>query len=114
MLTPRHLGALTATACLVLCLAPAAAGARGPCAPRPVRTRLVHHVAPPQKFLSALSVLRRPQTSADLQGFNLSEPALGGLIGVQGVGFSNLDHASVIEDADYIRKLGSVGGQAGA
>jgi hypothetical protein len=99
---PRHLGALTAIACLTLCLAPAPAGARGSCTVLPwVTPRLVHHVAPPQSFLSSLSVLRRPQTPADLQGFDVNEYT----VGVTG----DLPTVSVI-DADYIRSLGSVGG----
>jgi hypothetical protein len=111
--TAGQLGAFTVTACLAVCLAPAGAGARGSCASRPVRPRLVHHIAPPRNFLSSLAVLRRPQTAADLEGFNVngSFPSLvtgvvdvpGGLYPVQ------LATASVI-DADYVRKLGSVDG----
>jgi hypothetical protein len=116
MLTPRHLGALTAAACLTLCLAPAAAGARGSCAPRQVRPRLLHHVAPPQSFLSSLSVLRRPQTPADLQGsdtngFGENELLKGdGIVDVPGIEIPPLATPSFIY-ADYIRKLGSVGGE---
>jgi hypothetical protein len=100
--TPRHLGALTATACLISCLVPAGAGARGSCVSREVRSRLVHHVAPPQNFLSALSVLRRSQTPADLQGFDVNEYTVLPITG-------DLPTVSVI-DADYIRSLGVVGG----
>jgi hypothetical protein len=97
------------------CLAPVGAGARGSCASRPVIPRLVHRVAPPHSFLSSLSVLRRPQTPADLQGFDLNAgvPGLGhGVVavpGIDGMG-PQLATASVI-DADYIRRLGSVGGE---
>jgi hypothetical protein len=111
MLTPRYLGALTATACLALCLVPAGAGARGPCALRPMRTRLIHHLAPPQSFLSSLAVLRRPQTPADLQGFDVNA-IIAGVVNVPGIEEPELALPSVI-DADYIRRLGSVGGEPG-
>jgi hypothetical protein len=105
MLTPRRLGALTTAACLALCLAPAGAGARGSCASFAVRPRLVHHIAPPQNFVSSLSVLRRPQTPADLQGFEVNES----FYTWRGGGVPEIATISVI-DADYIRRLGSVGG----
>jgi hypothetical protein len=110
MLTPRYLGALTATTCLTLCVTPAAAGARGSCSSRPTKPRLVHHVAPPHSFLSSFSVLRRPQTPADLQGFDVSVAFPGGAFDVPGIFVPQLAAPSVI-DADYIRRLGSVGGE---
>jgi hypothetical protein len=97
---------LTAIACLGLCLEPAGAGARGSCRPRPLTHQLVHHVAPPQGFLSSLSVLRRPQTPADLQGVKPEElreatPP----VEVPGMEVAPLANLSVIY-VDYIRKLG--------
>ncbi len=113
MLTPCRLGTLAGTVCLMLCLVPTGAGAQRSCASHQVRPRLIHHAAPPQRLLSSLSVLRRPQESADLQGFELSAgfPSLvTGLVSVPGMAGSALATASVI-DADYIRKVGFVGGR---
>jgi hypothetical protein len=53
-------------------------------------------------------VLRRPQTPADLQGFdNVGVTVVVNVPGIEG--YLPLASASVI-DADYIRRLGSVGG----
>lgn len=116
MFTPRHLGALTVTACLALAVAPVGASARGPCATRPVTPSLIHHVAPPQSFLSSLSVLRRLQTPADLQGLHANRlgqnELLNGenLVDVPGIVPAPLAAPSLIY-ADYIRELGSVEGE---
>jgi hypothetical protein len=54
-------------------------------------------------------VLRRPQTPADLQGFEVNVGERPGFVDVPGISAPAIGTASVI-DADYIRRLGSVGG----
>ncbi len=67
---------------------------------------LAPSVAPPANFLSSLSVFRRPQTPADIEGFELRELSQISLPGAGGPE-PPFAKASVI-DADYIRKVGSV------